>query len=122
MAASFEGIDLPLWHFETKAAPTALKPIKFPGVDGEQALDMGKDGRPLRVTGRLPDAEGGATKASDIDGLDTGATGTLTIGSRTFTKVRPENPHTHSYTTWTIDGVETLTCLYSIDFVQMQGA
>ena len=68
MAVTLGSIVLPLACIEVEARASAMKDIEFPGVDYRDRMDMGLRGRRITITGRLPDAVGGATTATDIAG------------------------------------------------------
>ena len=106
---------LPLSCVVVHSSATEMKDYAFPGIDGLKGMDMGDRGRPITVTGRLPLACTGATKASDIEALrgDVGATLSTTCG-RTFDNCRVIDAFT--------DGVQktsggTFTCAYTIELV-----
>lgn len=115
---TLDELTLPLSCVVVHSRETEMKDYAFPGVDGLSGMDMGERGRPITVTGRLPLACTGPTKASDIEALkgDVGKTLSTTC-SRTFKNCRVTDAFT--------DGVQktangTFTCEYTIELVSYQ--
>ena len=80
------GLVLPFAYCEVGAPLSAIKDVAFPGLDGVGGLDMGLRTRPITITGFLPDAVDGSTRAKDIESLSTSTTMVLDtgIGGRKF--------------------------------------
>ena len=83
---SLGGLILPYAYCEIGVRQSSIKDVAFPGLDGTGGLDMGLRMRPITITGFLPDAVDGSTKARDIEGLPTGTALVLDtgIGGRKF--------------------------------------
>lgn len=87
MAITYRGVTLPYGRHSDETSERAAQIIAFPAVNGTYEKDMGKRGRSFRVDGVMVDLTG-AFKKSVIEGWNDGGTGTLVIGSDTYTNVK----------------------------------
>lgn len=111
-------IDLPLMkEDENGSYSAALKIFGFPAVHGQQGLHMGRRSKPIKVSGRLPDADGGTTTKADIESLHEGTVGDLVIDGDTYSNCVVRSAKCHGFET-VKSGTEKRTCLYTIELEQ----
>ena len=122
MTVTLGSLELPFACVEVDARDVAIKEIEYPGVDFSDAMDMGARGRRISITGRLPDALGGATTADDIESLDKSEIAELDtgIGGRTFPSCRVLNAKVGPLQKVIAGGVEVYTGEYTIELNSMR--
>lgn len=117
-------LDLPLATHEVHTRDSAMKNLDFAGVDGGGLLDMGDRIRRVTVTGRLPDAITGATKATDIEDLREDVVATLDPergDGRSYTGMRVVDAFCTDFTCILVGGVGVMTCLYTVELESNRG-
>lgn len=123
MAVTWGALTLPLACIEPDLVPTAVKEIDYPGVDGEQRMDLGKRARSIRVSGRLIDAIGGTPNAEAITDIDTGVVATLADSALglSFSNCRAVRGSVRGFRKAKGSPGLATTCEYEIEFEQIQG-